>query len=169
MPAKGLHMEGRQSVKSLSLSVLPRRFAVCQLALDADLSFLSGLASHDLWSVTRTKEELSVVLPEAAALLAWRAERGWRCLKVRGPLDFSLTGVLASLVTPLAEAGISVFALSTYDTDYLLVRDADLKQTVAVLSAHRHTIQRGPDDSERSDPRLHPDSLLDTQKEDRRQ
>jgi hypothetical protein len=108
--------------------------------MDADLSFLVGLASHDLWSVTRTGEETSVVLPEAAALPAWRAERGWRCLKVQGPLDFNLTGVLASLVTPLAEAGISVFALSTYDTDYVLVRDADLEQTVAVLSAHRHTI-----------------------------
>jgi hypothetical protein len=132
-------------VKRLSLSVLPQRFAICQLATDADLSFLAELASHDLWSVTRTGEEISVVLPEAASLPTWKTERGWRCLKVQGPLDFGLTGILASLVTPLFEAGISVFALSTYDTDYLLVRDADLEQAVAVLTAHRHNIQRTPE------------------------
>ena len=141
MLAKGMHREGLQSVKSLSLSVLPGRYAICQLEPEADLSFLADLPSHDLWSVMRAGEETSVVLPEAAALPAWRAEKGWRCLKVQGPLDFSMTGVLASLVTPLAEAEISVFALSTYDTDYVLVRDADLEQTVDVLSAHRHTIR----------------------------
>ena len=155
-------------MKSLSLSVLPQRFAICHLARDADLSFLARLASHGLWSVTRTEEELSVVLPEEAALPAWKAERGWRCLKVLGPLDFSLIGVLASLVTPLAEAGISVFALSTYDTDYLLVRDADLQQAETVLSAHRHAIQRNPNDVEGTGPRLSLNSPLDIRKEDQR-
>ena len=135
-------------MKRLSLSILPQRFAVCQLASDEDISVIAGLASDDLWSITRTEEEISVVLPEAAVLPAWRAERGWRCLKVQGPLDFSLTGVLASLVTPLAEAGISVFALSTYDTDYLLVRDGDLQRTVTLLTAHRHTTQGTPDVSD---------------------
>jgi uncharacterized protein len=62
-------------------------------------------------------------------------ERGWRALVVRGPLDFALTGVLASLATPLAEAGVSIFALSTYDTDYVLVREAQLRDAVAALAA----------------------------------
>ena len=62
------------------------------------------------------------------------AERDWRAFEVEGPLDFALTGVLAGLATPLAEAGIGIFVLSTYDTDYLLVRAADLQQAQAVLS-----------------------------------
>ena len=69
-----------------------------------------------------------------------RAERGWRALKISGPLDFSLTGVLASLVVPLADARASIFALSTYETDYVLVRAADLPRACEVLTQAGHVI-----------------------------
>jgi hypothetical protein len=69
-----------------------------------------------------------------------RCEGGWHCLRVAGAMDFSQVGVLASLVGPLAEAGISVFAISTFDTDYLLVKQADLETTMAVLRQAGHSI-----------------------------
>ncbi len=71
-----------------------------------------------------------------------KSERGWRCLKVRGPLDFGLTGILASLVTPLAEAGISVFAISTYDTDYLMVKQDTFETTISTLKSAGHHIEK---------------------------
>jgi hypothetical protein len=123
-------------VKILELSVLPQRLAVCQL--DPDETIPDWLAECDFWSVTRTDEELSVVLPEERAPAAWKAARGWRCLKVRGPLDFSLTGILSSLASPLAEAGISIFAISTYDSDYVLVREKDLDRAREVLTESGH-------------------------------
>ena len=126
-------------MKTLKLSVLPQRLAVCRL--DPDEMIPDWVRQCDFWSVTRTDEELSVVLPEASVPRAWKTEEGWRCLKVHGPLDFSLTGVLASLASPLAEAGISIFAISTYDSDYILVRDKDLERAETVLSAYGHVIE----------------------------
>ena len=81
-----------------------------------------------------------MVVPEEAVPPDCRAEPGWRCLKVLGPLDFGLTGVLASVAAPLAEAGVSVFALSTYDTDYFLLRQADLTTAKRVLAEKGHTV-----------------------------
>jgi hypothetical protein len=121
----------------LTLSVLPQTFAVCHLS-PAEVAEAARVSSCSFWSVTRTQEELSVVVPEEAMPAAWQAERGWRCLKVQGPLDFSLTGILSSLSVPLAEVGISIFALSTYDTDYLLVRALDLDKAIRVLNACGH-------------------------------
>src|SRR5262245_53634988 len=102
----------------LSLSVLPDRLAVCRLPPESALP--APPAGAGLWSVTRTADELSLVLPESACHPDWQAETGWRTFRVDGTLDFSLTGVLASLATPLAAAGVSLFAISTYDTDYVL-------------------------------------------------
>ena len=126
-------------MKKLELSILPQRFAVCRL--DSEDVIPDWLMEHNFWSVTRTHEELSVVLPEASVPASWKSEKGWRCLKVRGPLDFSLTGILASLASPLAEASISIFAISTYGTDYILVRDHDLEEAKKVLSDAGHAIE----------------------------
>jgi hypothetical protein len=125
-------------MKGLTLHILPERLAVCRLAPDAPVP--EPPANAGFWSVTRTSEELSIVLPEEHVQAGWEAETGWRCLKVQGPLDFGLTGILASLVTPLAEAGISIFALSTYDTDYVLVKEGDLEEAKRALSAHGHRV-----------------------------
>lgn len=92
------------------------------------------------FSITRTLEELSVVCAEQVIPEGITSEKGWRCLKVHGPLDFSLTGILSSLLHPLAKANISVFALSTYDTDYLLVKEADLERAKVVLLEAGHQV-----------------------------
>jgi hypothetical protein len=120
----------------LTLRVLPGDLAICRLEPDESLP---AWVFHDearFFSVTRTPRETSVVcaeedLPPSIA----RAERGWRALEVQGPIPFDVTGVLSGLTAPLAAAGIPVFALSTYDTDYVLVRSEHLERAVAVLRA----------------------------------
>jgi len=125
-------------MNNLSLTVLPERLAICHLPPNDYLPTTLGRARF--WSVTRTTEELSVVLPEESVPPGWQAETGWRGLKVQGPLDLGLTGVLASLAAPLAEASVSIFAISTYDTDYILVKEDDLEKARQVLTASGHTL-----------------------------
>ncbi len=122
----------------LTLTTLPDRLAVCRLAPTDPLPALPERASF--WSVTRTAEELSLVMPETDVDPGWRAERGWRALMVLGPLDFALTGILANLAGVLAEAEISIFAISTFDTDYLLVREGRLEAAIAALRAAGHEV-----------------------------
>jgi hypothetical protein len=129
----------------LTLLVLPDRLAVCRLPPDALPQALPALPADGFWSVTRTTEELSVILSEAAvpreSETEWRIEPGWRILRVEGTLDFSLTGILASIAEPLAESGVPLFALSTYDTDYILIRDADLEWAKSALAASGHEVR----------------------------
>ena len=77
------------------------------------------------FSVTRTNEEVSIVCDDSVAVAGARTETGWGCIKVLGPLDFSLTGILSQIASPLAREKISVFAISTFDTDYILVKELD--------------------------------------------
>jgi hypothetical protein len=125
---------------ALTLVPLDGTFAVCRLAADAPVP---GWATGGPFvSITRTGDELSVVCREGAVPAGVRCERGWRCLRVAGTLDFSLTGVLASLVGPLAEAGVSASAVSTFDTDYLLVKASGFERAVEVLRRAGHTVCR---------------------------
>ena len=121
---------------NLTLSLLADTFAICRLGPEADIP--SWALDGDFFSVTRTEEELSLVCLEEIVPEGTRCEKGFRCLKVRGPLDFSLTGILSSLTIPLAQAGISVLALSTFDTDYLLVKEAHVDRAVQKLSKAGH-------------------------------
>lgn len=123
---------------ALTLSLLPGTYAVSRLGSEARLP--RWATSGRFFSVTRTTEELSVVCQERAIPGEVTREGGWRCLKVLGPLDFGLTGILASLTAPLAEAGISTFAISTYETDYIMVKAVDLERAVEVLSSSGHQI-----------------------------
>ena len=118
---------------------MPERLAICRLSPDEPAPECPAHAHF--WSVTRTDEELSIVLPEDTVPDHWEADTGWRCLKVLGPLDLSLTGILASLAAPLAEVGVSIFAVSTYDTDYVLVKEGDLEKAERALSAAGHTVE----------------------------
>lgn len=122
---------------SLRLRILPERYAVWQLPSDASLPPDPG---DGLFSVTRTPDELSVLGRAEDAPEDVRCETGWRCLVVSGPLDFELTGVLESLATPLAAAGVPIFALSTFATDYVLVREPDLSRAVVALDSAGHRI-----------------------------
>jgi hypothetical protein len=116
------------------------RLAVCRL--DPSSPIPAGMSNARFFSVTRTDEELSVVCPEESAPPGCAAEKGWVALKVAGPLDFGLTGVLSSLAAPLADAGISVFAVSTYETDYLLVRADELDRAIDALVRCGHRCRR---------------------------
>ena len=125
------------STTALSLRTLPGELAVCRLPADAPAPALGAAA---LWSVTRTADELSIVCPAADAPAGAEVERGWRALKVAGPLDFALTGILAAIAAPLADAGVSIFAVSTYDTDYVLVREAALPAAAEALRRAGHDV-----------------------------
>ena len=125
--------------QQVTLLVVDGTLAVCRL--DSDAPMPPWATAGDLFSITRTADELSVVCRQDAVPDGINCERGWRCLRVAGTIPFSVVGVLASLTAPLADAGISVFALSTFDTDYLLVKAKDLERAVDVLRRRGHTIQ----------------------------
>lgn len=125
----------------LKLSVMPDRLAVCWLPAVAavpswvmDELTASSIAQRRFLSITRTVTELSVVCEEGSVPPGVRAERGWRALVVEGPLDFSLTGILAGLAQTLAEAGVSIFAISTFETDIILVKEEMLVRAVDALN-----------------------------------
>ena len=123
----------------LALSVLPGTFAICRLSHTAAMP--DWAASGDFISITRTRDELSIVCVDHDIPADAKCNRGWRCFKVEGPLDLALTGVLSSLAAPLAEARINFFAISTFDTDYLLVKEQNLTRAVAVLSQAGHAVR----------------------------
>ena len=127
-------------MRVLLMIVMPQQLAICRLGPADDLP--AAVRQASFWSATRTEEELSLVIPEDFIPPGSRCERGWRALKVAGPLDLTLTGVLHSIAEPLAHAGISLFALSTFDTDYLLVRERDLEAATSVLSKAGHRVER---------------------------
>ncbi len=122
------------------LSLLPSSLAVCRLPPEDSLP--EWATSGDFFSVTRTCEETSIICHQRQAPQDVRSEQGWRALKVAGPLDFSLTGILASLAVPLAEAGVGILALSTFDTDYLLIRESQLEAAICALAGQGHRVIR---------------------------
>jgi len=124
--------------QTLTLTVLAEAFAVSRL--DKRTPVPTWACSGAWWSVTRTDDELSIVCSEAQVPADVASNRGWKCLKVAGPLDLTLSGVLASLLEPLAQARISVFSISTFDTDYLLVKTENLAATARLLSLAGHQI-----------------------------
>ena len=124
---------------ALMLSLLPDTLAVCRLAPDAEVPAWAWRGEPA--SVTRTRDELSIVCRADVVPQGVRVEPGWRCLKVRGPLDFALTGILAALTAPLAAAGVPVFAVSTFDTDYLLVKTESLDRATEVLRGAGHRVE----------------------------
>jgi len=123
----------------LTLSLLPQTFAICRLTPDAPIP--QWATRGGFFAITRTADELSIVCAEHDVPGAVTCERGWRCFKVDGPLDFSLIGVLASLATPLAHVGVSIFAVSTYDTDYIMVRSEDVARAAEALRQAGHRVR----------------------------
>ena len=114
--------------------------AVCRLPPEDAVPGWADGVFHPLVSITRTADELSVVVPQAQVPSEVQAEPGWRALSVRGPLPFHLTGILASLAAPLAEAEVPIFALSTHDTDWVLVGHGRVDDACAALEAAGHRI-----------------------------
>jgi hypothetical protein len=125
-----------------TLQVLEDILAVCRLGPAAAIP--PTATTGGFYSITRTADELSLVCRQDAVPPGVRCEPGWRGVRVAGTIPFTAIGVLAGLTAPLADAGISVFALSTFDTDYLLVKEQDLGAAVEVWRRQGHTVQGTP-------------------------
>lgn len=122
----------------LIFGVLAEDFSVCRLPPDEPVPVWAGSAVFS--SVTRTADELSIICPAAHVPVTFMAERGWRLLKFTGPFDFCAVGVLASITEPLARAGISLLAVGTFDTDYVLVKAGRLDDALRALVAAGHRV-----------------------------
>lgn len=132
-------------MRKLTVDLHAGRYTVCRLPADAEVP-AELLSASGLVSVTRTEDELSVVCPESVTPAdAQYAAEGWRRMTVRGPLEFSLTGIMAALSSELAAAGVSLFAVSTYDTDHILVKDVDLDRASEALRSAGHELMEPND------------------------
>ena len=120
--------------------MLPQRLAISRLASNAPIPAWATQGSF--FSVTRTSDELSIVTEEFLTPAGLQSQPGWRALRVHGPFAFSEIGVIFALAAPLAETKISLFVVSTFDTDYLLVAFTDLAAAIAGLERAGHTIHR---------------------------
>lgn len=123
---------------SYRLTLLPTPMALCRLAPDAKIP--DWVEDATLLSITRTRDELSIICDAHLVPDYIQAEGGWRAMKMIGPLEFTMVGVLAAILNPLAEAQVSILAVSTYDTDYILVTDPDLKTALAALHEAGHQV-----------------------------
>jgi hypothetical protein len=126
--------------RHLELSLLPERFAISRLASNAPLP--DWATQGAFYSVTRTSDELAIVAEESFVPAGTQSETGWRVLKVQGPFELSEVGALASLAAPLAAAQVSMFVVSTFDTDYLLVTQEQLASAIAMFDRAGHSIHR---------------------------
>ena len=128
---------------NLNLSLLEGRFAVVQL--DPSASIPAWALEDGFFTVSRTSEELSIVCLESnvPANSDLRLERDWVCLKLQGPFEFSLTGILLSVLEPLARVNVGIFALSTFNTDYVLVKAEHLEVAIVALENAGHSVARG--------------------------
>jgi len=124
------------------LALLPGRLTVARLPGTAPLPAWAD--GPGLVSITRREGELSIVCADGRVPPDVRGERGWRALEVAGPIDFQVVGLLHALTGPLARAGISVFAIATFDTDLLLVREATLSDAVKALREAGHRVDETP-------------------------
>ena len=127
------------SNRRFDLTVLRNSFALARLAADAPVP--SWATQGEFFAITRTRDELSIVCLATQVPRGVLAETGWRALKVKGPFALSEIGVLASLATSLANADVSLFAISTFDTDYLLVSEKQLDAAIAALRSAGHRIE----------------------------
>jgi hypothetical protein len=122
----------------MKLSLLTGKFAVCRLEKSAPIP--EWLKESTFCSISRTFDELSFVCSQESIPVSIKCNKDWRCFQVEGPIPFSSTGIIASLTAPLADAKIPIFVFSTYNTDYFMVKDADLDKAISTLGAEGHTV-----------------------------
>ena len=128
------------ATRHLELSLLPERLAISRLAADSPVP--DWATRGPFYSLTRTRDELSIVTELSRVPVGVQSQPGWRVLKVHGPFVLSEIGILATLATPLAKARISLFAVSTFDTDYLLLASETLPAAIATLERAGHIVYR---------------------------
>lgn len=124
----------------LVIQLLPGEFAIARLPADAAIP--DWVQSNVFSAATRTADELSILCPAARIPPDVKHEAGWRLLKLRGPFAFTETGILSSVLDPLAFSGISILAQSTFDTDYVFVKQAQVDDAIRTLRHANHTVER---------------------------
>jgi len=125
-------------MKKLTLTLLPEMFGICRFRPSEKIP--EWVLESAFFSITRTSRELSIVCPDRRIPAGVASSRRWRAMSVKGALDFTEIGIIASLAVPLKEARVPIFVISTFDTDYLLVREQHLKTAVEVLSHEGHRL-----------------------------
>ncbi|MGG7058353.1 ACT domain-containing protein [Clostridium tertium] len=124
--------------KKLNLKLLKDRYSVCRLNRNEEIP--KWIFQEEFFSITRTDEELSIVCLQDKIKENIKCEKDWRILKIEGPLDFSLIGILSRISTLMANNDISIFAISTYDTDYILIKEESIKRAIEVLENNNYNI-----------------------------
>ena len=122
----------------LSLTLLDQSFTIHRLSPLADIPAV--VLSSSFFAIARTDDELSIVVPENTEIKSDQSDPGWDCFKVEGPLEFGLVGILAGISSALAEAQIAIFALSTFDTDYILVKQEQVRAAKEALNSAGYII-----------------------------
>lgn len=122
----------------LTLTVLEKNYAICKLPPTAVIP--DWAHQGEFYSVTKTADELSIVCSQEYVGDIKDIDKGWRIFKIEGKLDFSLLGIIASLSSVLAKEGVSVLVISTFDTDYILVKEDNLEKSINLLVQARHTV-----------------------------
>ena len=116
---------------NLKLKILNEEFAIHRFPPKSEIP--SNIYASNFFSISKTDDEVSIVCDSSIDIKSEKSEVGWSCFKVLGPLDFSLTGILAKISSCLAESNISIFVISTYDTDYILVSTEKMQQAISSL------------------------------------
>jgi hypothetical protein len=123
----------------LNLSILEGLFTIHRFPPNNEIP--KQVYKGQFYSISKTNEEISVVCSSSIILNSEKSETGWSCIKVIGPLDFSLTGILSDISAVLAKAKISIFAISTFDTDYLLVKSEKLQAAKKALKQSEYAFK----------------------------
>ena len=124
--------------KILTMKLIKEKYGVCRI--NPNELIPEWAQNSDFFSITKTCDELSIVCSQDAIPNDIKCEKDWKILKIEGPLDFSLVGILSSISTILAQKGISIFAISTYDTDYIFVKNKDIDNAIESLIKERYEI-----------------------------
>jgi len=127
----------------MKLLILPERLAICRLDRDAAIPDWACSQGTSFYSITRTPHELSIVCLEEDVPAGVECDGGWRVIGSLGPLGFTLTGLVEGLAEPLAVAGITIFYISTYNSDFCMVKDSELHIALLALANQGHEIVRG--------------------------
>ena len=126
--------------RQLKISLLKDKYGICTLPNDAPIP--DWVSNESLASITRTDKELTIVCRQDIIPSELKSDLNWRCFKIDGSFDLNQIGVISSISSPLADAGISIYVISTYDTDYFLVKEDNLEQTISTLSNSGHSIAK---------------------------
>lgn len=124
----------------MKLKLYFEKYAICRLGKNEKIP--SWINTEKFYSITKTQEELSIVCLDENIDENIKCERDWRILKIQGPLDFSLVGILSKISTLLAQNNISIFVVSTYDTDYILVKEANIEKTIKLMIENGYDIEK---------------------------